>query len=89
LRRQAGQVGLDDAEVWIALTHGGNGLEAFMETNFPRVEAVIVDYWHASEYVAKLASALHPGDAERTQKQTHEWKRLLQDEGGCPISLRA
>ena len=85
LRRQAGQVGLDHAEVWIALTDGGSGLEPFMETNFPRVEAVIVDYWHASEYVAKLASALHPGDAERTQKQTHEWKRLLQDEGGWAL----
>jgi hypothetical protein len=85
LRRQAGQVGLDDAEVWIALTDGGNGLESFMETNFPRVEAVIIDYWHASQYVAKLAAALHPNDAEAAQAQTQEWKRLLKDEGGWTL----
>lgn len=81
LRRQAGQVGLDNAEVWIALTDGGSGLESFMETNFPQVQAVIVDYWHASQYVAKLAAALHPGDPEATHTQTQEWKRLLKDEG--------
>ena len=85
LRRQAGQVGLDDAEVWIALTDGGSGLEPFMEANFPRVEAVIVDYWHASEYAAKLASALHPDDAERAQVQRQEWKRLLKEEGGWAL----
>ena len=85
LRRQAWQVGLDDAEVWIALTDGGNGLEPFMETNFPRVEAVIVDYWHASEYVAKLAQALHQDDAEGAQVQTQEWKRLLKEEGGWAL----
>jgi hypothetical protein len=85
LRRQAGQVGLDDAEVWIALTDGGNGLESFMETNFPRVEAVIVDYWHASQYVAKLAAALHPNDTEAAQAQRQEWKRLLKEEGGWTL----
>lgn len=82
MRRQAGQVGLDQAETWIALTDGGNGLESFMETNFPQVEAVIVDYWHASQYVAKLATALHPTDADAAQTQTQEWKQLLKDEGG-------
>jgi hypothetical protein len=69
LRRQAGQVGLDDVEVWIALTDGGNGLESFMETNFPQVEAVIIDYWHASQYVAKLATALHPNEGVEAAAQ--------------------
>ena len=85
LRRQARQVGLDDAAVWIALTDGGNGLEPFMEVNFPRVDAVIVDFWHASQYVAKLAQALHAGDAARVESQTQEWARLLKDEGGWAL----
>lgn len=73
LRRQAGQVGLDDAERWIALSDGGAGLEDFVRSNFPRVEAVILDFFHASEYVGKLAKALHPADATtaETWRRTH------------------
>ncbi len=85
MRRQGAQVGMDDADVWIALTDGGNGLEHFMETNFPRVSAVIVDFWHASEYVAKLAKALHPNDDAKAEEQMQQWKRLLKDEGGWTL----
>ena len=31
LRRQGGQVGMDPAERWIALSDGGNGLEDFAQ----------------------------------------------------------
>lgn len=82
LRRQGAQVGLDDAEVWVALSDGGAGLEDFLRENFPRVEAVILDFYHASEYLAKLAAALHPGDEEAALEQTKAWSRLLRDEGG-------
>ena len=85
LRRQAGQVGMNQADVWIALTDGGNGLEAFMESNFPLVEAVIIDYWHASEYVAKLAKVLHPADEAKALAQTQEWKHVLKEEGGWTL----
>jgi hypothetical protein len=85
LRRQAGQVGMDDADVWVALSDGGNGLESFLDTNFPRVAAVIIDFWHASEYVAKLAQALHPADEAKAQEQTQEWKRILKEEGGWTL----
>ncbi len=36
MRRQAGQVGMDEATQWIALTDGGAGLEHFVDVNFPR-----------------------------------------------------
>jgi hypothetical protein len=82
LRRQAGQVGLDDAEVWVALSDGGVGLEDLLRTNFPRVEVVILDFYHASHYLAKLASALHPADEFAALEQTKAWSRTLRDEGG-------
>jgi len=62
LRRQAEQVGLDNTERWIAISDGGAGLEDFLRVNFPRVEAVILDFFHVAEYVSKLAKALHPAD---------------------------
>ena len=82
LRRQGAQVGLDRAEVWVALTDGGVGLEDFVRLNFPRVEAVILDFYHAAQYLAKLATALFPTDAEEALAQTKAWSRLLRDEGG-------
>jgi hypothetical protein len=82
LRRQGAQVGLDNAEVWVALSDGGAGLEDFLRENFPRVEAVILDFYHAAEYLAKLASVLHPTDQEAALSQTKAWSRVLRDEGG-------
>jgi hypothetical protein len=82
LRRQGAQVGLDRAEVWVAVTDGGAGLEDFVRSNFPRVEAVILDFYHAAEYLAKLAQALHPTDEAAALAQTKSWSRLLRDEGG-------
>ena len=85
LRRQAGQVGMDQADTWIAITDGGNGLEAFMETNFPRVEAVILDFWHAAEYLAKLAKALYAKDESQAETQKEDWCRILREEGGTTM----
>jgi hypothetical protein len=85
LRKQGAQVGMDDADLWIALTDGGNGLEAFMEMNFPRMEAVIIDFWHASEYVSKLAQALYPADEAKALAQTREWNHVLKEEGGWAL----
>ena len=82
IRRQGAQVGLDRAEVWVALTDGGAGLEDFVRLNFPRVEAVILDFYHAAEYLAALARALFPGDDDAALTQTKAWSRLLRDEGG-------
>lgn len=85
LRQQGAQVGMDQADIWIALTDGGNGLEAFMETNFPRVAAVILDFWHAAEYLAKLAKVLHANDEEKATAQTKQWSRILKEEGGTTM----
>ena len=82
LRRQGSAVGLDQAEVWVALSDGGAGLEDLLRVNFPRVEAVILDFFHATEYLGKLATALHPDDACASLEQTKSWSRVLRDEGG-------
>src|SRR5207248_32056 len=60
LRRQAGQVGMNRAEQWIALTDGGNGLERFIDVNFPRAEKIL-DFRHAAEHVSDFAKQYRPG----------------------------
>lgn len=85
LRRQAAQVGMDHAAIWIGLTDGGSGLEAFVESNFPRAAVVILDFWHASEYLTKLAKVLHAQDEAKSVEQKERWQRLLKEEGGTTM----
>src|SRR5262249_24480734 len=82
LRRQGAQVGMDRADRWVALSDGGNGLEDFLRSHFPRVEAVILDFYHAAEHLGKLAKALCPGDETTVQALQGAWCQQLKHEGG-------
>jgi hypothetical protein len=84
LRRQAAHVGMEQADIWIALTDGGNGLEEFAQSNFNRPDLVIIlDFYHAAHYLEELAKALYPQDEARAQAQAEGWCRLLKEEGGA------
>jgi hypothetical protein len=83
LRKQAGQVGMNRADQWIGLTDGGNGLEEFVRRNFPNDPVLILDFWHASEYLVELGQALVPSDAEQRQRLVGTWCRTLKREGGA------
>ena len=84
LRRQAAQVGWDDAEQQIALSDGGAGLEEFFRQNFPLAERIL-DFWHASEHLTELALAWHPDDETRRKQVTHDWCHRLKHEGGAAL----
>jgi len=88
LRKQAGQVGMDQAERWVGLSDGGSGLEDFLRDNFGRVEAVILDFWHVAEYLGKLSKALFPGQEEAAGAWRQQWCHRLKHEGG-PVVLEA
>lgn len=86
LRKQAGQVGMDRAEQWIGLTDGGNGLENFVTKNFNRADLqLILDFWHASEYLLELAKLLHPDDEDARQQLYEQWCHIMKHEGGQAI----
>lgn len=88
LRRQAGQVGMDHAEQWIGLSDGGNGLENFLRVNFPGPLAsgteleLILDFWHASDSLLKLAKTIHPSDEKARETLMTAWCHTLKHEGG-------
>jgi len=84
LRRQAAQVGMESAEVWVALTDGGSGLEELLRTNFGRPDLVVIlDFWHAASYLEGLAREAYPSDDEASAKLAEQWCRLLKEEGGA------
>lgn len=81
LRRQAAQVGWDEAEQQIALSDGGSGLEEFFRKNFPLAECIL-DFWHAAEYLTELGLALWPNDEALRKERVHTWCHQLKHEGG-------
>jgi hypothetical protein len=83
-RRQAAQVGWDEAERQIALTDGAPCLENFIEKNAP-LAVPILDFYHASEHVAELVRAVHPGQEEAFEKLHGEWCHQLKHEGGTAL----
>jgi hypothetical protein len=85
LRPMAGHAGMDQADRWIGLTDGGNGLEERLRENFPRVEVVILDFFHPAERLTGLARRLHPDDEAKAEEQARQWRQVLREEGGVVL----
>jgi hypothetical protein len=84
LRRQAAQVGWDEAEQQIALCDGGAGLEDFFRKNFPRAECIL-DFWHAKEHLVELSQSLWPDDDTTRQIWLDTQCHRLKQEGGQAV----
>jgi hypothetical protein len=84
LRKQAAQVGWDEAEQQVAISDGGSGLEEFFHRNFPRAECIL-DFWHAKEHLRELAQAwFGESSAEGLAWLDGECHRL-KHEGGAAV----
>ena len=91
LRNQAAQVGMDQAQRWIARSDAGAGVEDLLRVNFGRVAAVILDFYHAAEHLGELGRALYPGDEATRAAWLEQWCHRLKHEGGGVVleALRA
>jgi hypothetical protein len=87
LHREALEVGWTAAEQQIAISDGGNGLEDFFHTYFPKAECIL-DFWHAKEYLVELAKAMYPADEAVRQSWTDETCHQLKHEGGPAVRVR-
>jgi hypothetical protein len=85
LRKQAAQVGMEAAEVWVGLTDGGNGLEGMIRSNFNRPDLVLIlDFYHAAEHLHGLARAWL-GEGEAARARAGEWCHALKHRGGAAL----
>ena len=84
LRRQAAQVGWDEAEQQIALSDGGSGLENFLRVHFPLAEHIL-DFWHASEHLVELGQSLFSDNETLRTKRVSEWCHQLKHHGGLHV----
>jgi hypothetical protein len=79
LRRQGAHVGMDAAEQWIALSDGGNGLDEFLDVNFPRASRIL-DFQHVAGHLSLLAKLVRPG--QPGEKLSDVWCHTLKHAGG-------
>ena len=85
LRAQGGQVGMDAADRWLAISDGGSGLEDFLRVNFPRVDAIILDYFHVAERLHDFAKVYIPSDLAEAKRVADDWCQRLKTEGGPAV----
>src|SRR3954467_10976059 len=72
---------MDKAQRGVAISDGGAGIEDWLRANFPRVEAVILDFYHVAGYLSEWAKVLHPDEAE-ARDVAKAWCHRLKYEGG-------
>jgi hypothetical protein len=82
MRRQGGEVGMNDAEQWVGLTDGGAGLENFLDVHFPRAEKIL-DFQHAAEHLATFAKRYRPGKG--AEPLLAAWCHSLKRAGGQQV----
>jgi hypothetical protein len=82
MRRQGAQVGMDAADVWIALSDGGNGLEKFVDVYFPRA-VKILDFHHVTGHLADFAKAFREGP--QSERLLSAWCHILKHAGGAQM----
>jgi hypothetical protein len=83
LRRQAGQVGMDRADHWIALSDGGPGIETFFEVYFPHA-TLILDFYHAAGHLGDLAKAWSD-QTTSTTSLLDTWRHQMKTQGGKAV----
>jgi hypothetical protein len=76
---------MDRAGRWVAISDGGAGIEDWLRENFPRVEAVILDFYHAAEHLGEWAKTLHPDDEDQAGRVAGEWCHRLKHQGGVAV----
>lgn len=84
LRNQAGHVGMNRAQRQVAISDGGAGIEDWLRAHFPDVEAVILDFYHASEYLNNWSKALYP-DESQARASAQGWCHRLKHDGGHTV----
>jgi hypothetical protein len=82
LRRSAVAFGLGRAEVLVAITDGGNGLERVLRQNVSDALRFVLDCYHEAERLHKLAGLLSPRDSGAAAAWAEQAKGLLWEQGG-------
>lgn len=88
LRRECRAVDVSRADLVIALTDGGNGLEDCLLDalgGLAKEIVFILDFYHAADHLREFAKLLFPHDEVRRQQQAQAWNHTLKHAGGSVL----
>jgi hypothetical protein len=86
LRRQAAQVGMGQAQLWVGLSDAGGGLEGFVQANFNRADLVIIlDFYHPASRLEELAKLWHEGEPDKGRETAAAWCKVMKHQGGAAL----
>jgi hypothetical protein len=79
-------VRLGESTVHRTTEDAGGRLEDRLRENLPRVEVILLDFFHPAAKLTALSHLLHPQDEDRAEDQARQWCGLLKDEGGAVLA---
>src|SRR6185369_9110395 len=87
LRQECQQLSVDEVDLTICLTDGGNGLETCLAEKvlggLSKQTVMILDFYHCAEHLSEfIALWVGPDQAEAVSAQ---WRHRLKHEGGIAI----
>lgn len=85
LRSYALAFGLGEAEVVVAITDGGKGLERVLRQNVSDALEFVLDYYHEAERLHRFAALLHAGESAAAAAWAEQAKSLLWEKGGAAL----
>jgi hypothetical protein len=85
LRQAAVACGFAQADVVVAVTDGGNGLQEALRRAFSEDVQFVLDWYHATEHLHACGGALHPSDAAAARQWSEQAKGLLYAQGGSAL----
>jgi hypothetical protein len=88
LRHYACAAGFNRAQTAVALTDGGNGLEALLAGHVSAALVFVLDFWHASQHLHEWAKLRFGRDSPEAAAWADERVRLLRQQGGTALLAR-
>lgn len=88
MRREAGKVKLDQADEKLSVSDGAGWIRKQMQTRLPMLDAMILDYYHLAEHVAKAARVCFGEGGERALAWRKEILGAVWEEGPAAMLVR-
>ena len=88
MRREAGRLGVDEADERVAVVDGAEWIRRQLETRLPRVQVRILDYFHLMEHVGAAAIACFGEGSEAASTWCTALSAAVCEEGAAALLVR-
>lgn len=88
MRREAAKLKLDKADEKLSVTDGADWIHKQLQIRLPMLDAMILDYYHLSEHVAKAANICFGPGSEKAEQWRKELLGAVYEEGPAAMLVK-